>query len=506
MKNLVPLILAFTFIGFYPVKKVSAQAYLFNKIFKPDTLNIGSPAIIATDNGYLIAQTYAAPNNFKSFGIRKANQYGETEWFKHLDLGQEEHLMIGGGVLSSTQDGHYMLVGSKGAEPLVNGGNRDILMIKFDAEGNVFWKKTNGEPDRIENAYHITPTQDGGYIMCGIQRSFTSSNRFYVLKTDALGNKEWDRVYNPLQHGSAFSIFETNSGFIVSGYMFNAASNYDMVIVKIDKYGDVIWQKFYGSNGSDTGCAISPDIEGNSILAIASINDNNIKKPYIFSIDTLGNILWQNIYEIETLAPQEAPILRTENGGFICMYAFKNQLNKNDTRIFSFTSTGDTLWTRTIPGLNPADNWYLKDIASTPDGGFILSGFNYSQQSSWVVKTDSLGRTCSYIGCDSTVVVEVIMPGIPFHSNSEVSAMVYPVPASTQLNISYQIPATILPSGGALWRLYDALGRQVAKEALHGGTGVAEVSVAHLPAGIYYYRVLLPTSGQAVARGKVVVS
>ncbi|QQS29780.1 MAG: T9SS type A sorting domain-containing protein [Sphingobacteriales bacterium] len=355
-------------------------------------------------------------------------------------------------------------------------------------------EKTHGTSTTVEGTYQITPTQDGGYIMCGIQRSFSTSNRFYVLKTDSFGNKEWDRVYNPQQHASAFSVFETEIGYIVSGYMYNTVTNYDMVIIQIDKLGDVMWQKFYGGNDSDSGCLLSSNADGNSYLAIGSIKNDNIKKPFIFSVDIQGNILWQKMYEMEVRALQEAPIFRTENDGAICIFGFDNQFGKTDIRIFKFTSTGDTLWTRTIPGLNPNDNWYLKDIDSTPDGGFIFSGFNYSQQSSWVVKTDSLGHTCSFIGCDSTVVVEVL-PGIPSNANQEVSAMVYPVPTSTHLNIHYQIPAGILSSGNAGWYLYDMTGRQVAVETLYGSIGAVQVSVELLPAGVYYYRVVLPASG-----------
>ncbi|OWY22824.1 T9SS C-terminal target domain-containing protein [Sphingobacteriales bacterium UPWRP_1] len=80
----------------------------------------------------------------------------------------------------------------------------------------------------------------------------------------------------------------------------------------------------------------------------------------------------------------------------------------------------------------------------------------------------------------------------------------YPNPATTHLNISYQIPAAVLPFGGAVCHLYNALGRQVAEGTLPGSSGVEQVSVAHLPAGLYFYRLTTP-QGQYVASGKVVV-
>ncbi|OWY25647.1 hypothetical protein C7N43_20535, partial [Sphingobacteriales bacterium UPWRP_1] len=103
--------------------------------------------------------------------------------------------------------------------------------------------------------------------------------------------------------------------------------------------------------------------------------------------------------------------------------------------------------------------------------------------------------------CDSTAVVEVL-PGIPplFEVGQGGELQIYPIPATTHLCIRYQKTA-----GNAVWLLYNALGRQVAEVALPGNAGIEQVSVAHLPAGIYYYGVAYSASGQAVASGKVVV-
>ena len=77
---------------------------------------------------------------------------------------------------------------------------------------------------------------------------------------------------------------------------------------------------------------------------------------------------------------------------------------------------------------------------------------------------------------------------------------IYPVPATTHLYIRYQIPA-----GGAVWRLYNLTGTQVAQAPLWGGAGTATADVSHLPAGMYFYRVQLLSSGQTVAGGKIMV-
>jgi hypothetical protein len=54
--------------------------------------------------------------------------------------------------------------------------------------------------------------------------------------------------------------------------------------------------------------------------------------------------------------------------------------------------------------LDPTKSSYIKDMRPTPDGGYVLAGYQYSSpQTAWVLKIDSLGNTCSFVGCDSTI-------------------------------------------------------------------------------------------------------
>ncbi|QQS29782.1 MAG: T9SS type A sorting domain-containing protein [Sphingobacteriales bacterium] len=499
MKTIQYLFIAVLLCFYFPL---TAQTFTyFNKTFKPDTMNILSPAVLTVEGGYIMATSFNSLDGYEALAIRKIDLTGNTIWFKIVEEGYTLTGIVGGGILERTNDGHFIMVGAK--DTIGISGNLDIIMIKFNGNGDVIWKKTHGTSTTVEGIYQITPTQDGGYIMCGIRRGFSSSGRFYILKTDSFGNKEWDKVYFPTQHGAAFSVFETGFGYIVSGAKLYPQTSYDMLLIGIDMQGNLLWEKNYGEDEGDNACIIMPANNNDTYFLASAVRQNNIPKPYVALIDSTGNILWSRLYDVEVTALQEAPLQISPDGGFLCLYGKKTQSGR-EPWLWRYTATGDTVWTNTIPNLNQTDSWYLKDIAHTPDGGWVLSGFNYSQQSSWVVKTDSLGYTCSFIGCDSTVVVEVL-PGIPSNANQEVSAMVYPVPTSTHLNIHYQIPAGILSSGNAGWYLYDMTGRQVAVETLYGSIGAVQVSVELLPAGVYYYRVVLPASGQTVAGGKVVV-
>jgi len=205
-------------------------------LFVDDPDAIFGKRVLVVEDGYLTVGGFNSFNNYSALFIRKLDFEGNTEWFNIVEDGYTLTAIIGGGILERTTDGNFIMVGMR--DTIGISGNLDIIMIKFNGNGDVIWKKTHGTSTTVEGIYHITPTQDGGYIMCGIQRSFTTSNRFYVLKTDAWGNKEWDNTYSSNLKGAAFSVHETPDGYIIGGYIVNTLSDTDMFVVKTDKYGN----------------------------------------------------------------------------------------------------------------------------------------------------------------------------------------------------------------------------------------------------------------------------
>ena len=60
----------------------------------------------------------------------------------------------------------------------------DAILIKFDKQGNVIWKKTYGTL-KHEKCYGIIETMDKGYFLYGYQDTDTTSAEFYCVKTDS---------------------------------------------------------------------------------------------------------------------------------------------------------------------------------------------------------------------------------------------------------------------------------------------------------------------------------
>jgi len=94
----------------------------------------------------------------------------------------------------------------------------DFWLIKTDAAGNMEWNQTYGGT-RYDYASSVVQTSDGGYALAGTTYSFGHGNNdFWLVKTDGSGNMEWTRFYGGEEHETAYSLVETpDGGFALAG-------------------------------------------------------------------------------------------------------------------------------------------------------------------------------------------------------------------------------------------------------------------------------------------------
>ncbi len=73
--------------------------------------------------------------------------------------------------------------------------------------------------DFAEAANDIQQTSDGGYILAGRQGIWIGYGKILLIKTDSLGNLEWEKSYGSTSddEGNAVSLV-SDGGYIITGY------------------------------------------------------------------------------------------------------------------------------------------------------------------------------------------------------------------------------------------------------------------------------------------------
>jgi len=217
-----------------------------------NTLWIKTYGGTGSDWGYSVQQTadlgYILTGYTNSFGeggtdvyLIRTNASGDTLWTKTYGGTLDEY----GYSVRQTTDLGYIITGETSS---FGSGNKDIYLIKTDANGDTLWTKTYGEFDGDDIGYSVQQTTDGGYIITGEENSYGAPTiGVFLLKVDALGNVQWTfpLVEIVIFGGSAdndygYSVQQTSDGgYVIAGLTGSfGAGGGDMYLIKTNAVGD----------------------------------------------------------------------------------------------------------------------------------------------------------------------------------------------------------------------------------------------------------------------------
>ena len=263
--------------------------------------------------------------------------------------------------ITPTKDGGFIIAGYTSSS---EDNKKDIYLVKVDEEGNKVWEKTFGG-NNDDEAYAITPTNDGGFIVAGV--SYGDS---YLLKLNKKGDKIWEKTF---AGDKAYAIIPTkDNNFIVAG-----VGSEDIYLLKIDENGNKLWQKFLGGRDYEEAQAIAPTKDGNFVIIGNIIHHENDKSDiYLIKIDKDGNKIWEKTFGGDDDDDKAYAITPTEDGGFIVAgvtNSFEN--GGSDVYLIKIDEEGNKVWEKTFGG--EYDDGATA-IIPTEDGGFIVAGYTKS--------------------------------------------------------------------------------------------------------------------------------
>ncbi len=281
------------------------------------------------------------------------------------------------------------------------------IQLNISASGPIpeeEWNRTYGGSSDDVGTYG-QQTMDGGYIITGYTSSYGADAPFswlikaqhrgdlWLIKTDAKGNKEWDRTYGGLGKDLGFFVQQTkDEGYIIVGgkKSFWIIGNYDLWVIKTDAKGNIEWDRTFGGSGEDLGFSVQQTNDDGYIIAgYTSFTDG--KKAWLIKIDSQGN---KQLDMATGRADSEAASIGlTKDGGYIITgYTQSSGSGKEDVWLIKTDSKLQWDWLKTFGG--PNQDLGLS-VQETEDGGYIIAGltesFGAGKGDVWLIKTDPKG-------------------------------------------------------------------------------------------------------------------
>ena len=267
--------------------------------------------------------------------------------------------------------------------------NKDVWVVKLDANGNIQWQKSLGGSGD-EEAYAVKQTFDGGYVLAGYTGSndgdvigHHGSNDAWVIKLDSNGNITWQKCLGTKAYEAAYDIQQTSdSGYVIAGAIDSAT------VIKLNKYSNVEWQ-YIPQNTDGPPLSIVETLDKGYAMA-----ENSDTRLVVVKIDSAGEYVWRHTAGLGWAAEYANKIKLTPKGGFVVVGGYSPYDGGDDGGpggVFAkFDENGNLLINKDDGGSNQGEEF--NDIEIVSDSFKILSTAdpyydpsNYYQQDNYVV-------------------------------------------------------------------------------------------------------------------------
>jgi len=372
------LAMAVFLVGLWPVVAAGGTIYVdadaipgehWNQPFGGANWDFAYSVQQTSDGGYILAGTtlsYGAGN--ADFWLVKTDANGDEEFNQPFGGANWDCAYS----VQQTSDGGYILAGETSS---FGAGSDDFWLVKTDSNGNEEFNQPFGG-SHYDVAYSVQQTSDGGYILAGYTNSpEAGDNDFWLVKTDANGNEEWNKTFGGASTDMAYSVQQTSDGgYILAGRTFSfGAGNSDFWLVKTDPNGNQQWSQTFGGSRDDTARSVQQTSDGGYILAGATLSYGAGNYDFwLVKTDSNGNEEWNKTFGGSDLDAAYSAQQTSDGGYILAGWTESFGAGQRDFWLVKTDSNGNEEWTQTFGGAN----WDMANsVQQTLDGGYIVVGY-----------------------------------------------------------------------------------------------------------------------------------
>lgn len=362
----------------------------FTKTFGGTRDDLGTSAQQTSDGGYIaVGYTMSYGAGRSDVWLVKTDSLGAKTW----DTTYGGALDDEGYSVEQTSDGGYIIAGTTES---YGAGSSDVWLIKTNASDSMVWNRTFGG-DSEDGGSCVRQTSDGGYVIAGYTKSYGAGGEdVWLIKTDSSGDKVWDKTFGGTGDDWGASVRPTSDGgYVVAGYTTSyGAGGEDLWLIKTDASGNKTWDKTFGGTSDDQGYSVQQTTDGGYVVAGTTMSYGaGIDDVWLVKTDAAGNHDWDTTFG-GLGADEGRSVQQTADGGYIITgYTESSGQGFADLWLIKTDASGSKVWDKTFGGKGDDRGYSVKQTA---DGGYIVTGYTSSSGGGsddlWLIKTDAEGN------------------------------------------------------------------------------------------------------------------
>ena len=510
MKYLYKILLFFCYTSF-------SQTVVWQNRLGGDLRNTSYKSLLLTDGNVLIG----GRSNSNAFADKTENSKGDFDYWLIKTDGNGTTVWdktLGGSGLEifydciATNDNGALVVGYSNSpisgdktENLI-GGAYDFWVVRLDENGSIIWQNTLGGNGN-DTPVSACLTADGGFLIVGYSDSDSSGDKtensrgfqdFWVVKLDANGAVLWDKTIGGTGNDIASKIIPLSDGnFLITGYSTssisgekneNSRGGHDFWILKINPFGNIIWQKTLGGNGFDAPyCAVEFNADAYVIGGESNSNQSGDKTEntrgnsdyWLVVVNNQGNLIQQKTIGGSQLDNLLAMTKTIDNHLVLCGFSnspisgektISNVGLGTDSWLLKVNSSFSSVWQKTYGG-NFDEG--INSIFEFPNGDLCVSGSTGSPLSGSLTE-GPVGETDYWI---LRLTASLDTPSYPDKAIFSIA----PNPTNSNVSLQWQSDGNAITIG-----LYSPLGQLLSHQIDASGLVAIELPEAN---GVYILKI-----------------
>ncbi len=232
-------------------------------------------------------------------------------------------------------------------------------------------------------AFAAVKTHDGGFVVTGSTKSSGAGKAdLLVLKLDGKGNVLWAKTYGGPEDDIGFGIQQTRDGgyAVVGSTKSFGAGKEDIWFLRLDQKGNLLYQRTLGGTGNDCGFGLTLTRDGGFALVGETYSYGAGDSRFYFAkLDARGSVQLERTYDDGPLNERGLAILE-EHDGYLLIGNSMNATSGSAATISDGYAVridvqGNALWSRRY-GTQKHDIFH--SVVRLKSGQTLVSGYTES--------------------------------------------------------------------------------------------------------------------------------